>query len=105
MVSVLAFVGLVVLVVVHTLVAAIATRLLRVRLQTRLGAAVYTVLLVPAILLVSTLAVSGFVGLGPNLGDPGTALFVTVGVPFAIGVTIDHVWMPAPEDVDHPDVR
>lgn len=105
MVAVLELVGLLVLIVVHTVAAALLTRLFRVRLQTRVGAALYIVLLVPLALLVSTLAASGVLGLGPDLGSPGNALFVTIAVPFAIGVTVDYVWMPAPDEVSVPADR
>lgn len=103
MVSVLAAIGLGVIVGGHTLIAAILTRLFRVRLKTRWGAAFYTLLIVPAILLISTLVVSGVLGLGPDLGSPTAAVFVMVGVPLALGVTIDYFWMPAPEDVELPE--
>ena len=103
MVSALAIAGLAVLVGVHTLAAAILTRLLRVRLDTRLGVVVYTAFLVPLVLFISTLVLSGLFGLGPDLGSPSTALFIMIGVPFVLGVTIDYVWMPAPDEVDLPE--
>jgi len=103
MVSVLALAGLAVVVFVHALVAALLTRFFRVRLDTRWGAALYTALIVPLVLLVSTLLVSGLLNLGPNLGGAGAALFVMIGVPLVIGVTFDYLWMPRPEDVDLPE--
>ena len=103
MVSVLGLLGLAVIVAVHTAIAAVATRLLRVRLDSQWGPVVYAVILIPVVLVVSTLVLTGVLGLGPNLGDTGTALFVLVAVPLALGVTIDYVWMPAPEDVELPD--
>lgn len=103
MVSLLAIVGLGVLVAVHTVIAAVLTRFFRVRLKTRWGAAIYTVLFVPFVLFVSTLLVSGVFNLGPDLGSPSAALFVMVGVPFALGVSIDYFWMPAPSDVELPE--
>ena len=101
--SVLGLLELAVIVVVHTAIAAVATRLLRVRLDSQWGPVVYAVVLIPVVLVVSTLLLSGILGLGPNLGDTGTALFVLVAIPLALGVTIDYVWMPAPEDVELPD--
>lgn len=103
MVSALAIAGLAVLVGVHTLAAAVLTRLLRVRLSTRLSAAVYTAFLVPLVLLLSTLVLTGLFGLGPDLGSPATALFLMIGVPFVLGITIDVVWMPDPDEVDLPE--
>jgi len=32
-----------------------------------------------------------------------TALFVMILVPLALGITIDYVWMPAPDEVDLPE--
>lgn len=105
MVSVLALGGLAVMVVVHTAVAAIGTRLLRVRLSSRWAPVVYATILLPVVLVGSTLVFSGVLGLGSDLGDARTALFLLVVVPTALGVTIDYVWMPAPEDVQLPDPR
>lgn len=96
-------IGLLVILGAHTVIAAIATRLLRVRLATRWGAAVYIVMIVPVLLVISTFIISGVFMIGPNIGDPGTAVFLTVFVPFAIGVTIDYIWMPAPDDVALPE--
>ena len=103
MVSVLGLLGLAVIVAVHTAIAAVLTRLLRVRLSSQWGPIVYAVLLIPVVLVVSTLVLSGVLGLGSNLGSPQTALFLLVAVPLALGVTIDYVWMPAPDEVELPD--
>ena len=103
MVSVLGLLGLAVILVVHTAIAAVLTRLLRVRLSSQWGPVVYAVLLIPVVLVVSTLVLSGVLGLGSNLGDARTALFLLVAVPLALGVTIDYVWMPAPDEVELPD--
>lgn len=103
MVSVLPLAGLVVVVGVHTLLAAVTTRFFRVRLTSQWGPLVYAAVLVPVVLVLSTMVLTGPLGLGPNLGDARTALFVLVVVPTALGVTIDYVWMPAPEDVELPE--
>ena len=103
MVSVLGLLGLVVIVAVHTAIAAVTTRLLRVRLSSEWGPIVYAAILIPVVLVLSTLVLSGVLGLGPNLGDARTALFVLVAIPLALGVTIDYVWMPAPDEVELPD--
>ena len=105
MASVLALLGLVVLVAVQAGIAAVLTRVFRVRLATRWGAVVYTVLVTPVVLLATTLLLTGFLGLGPDLGDAATAVFVMIGIPLAIGVTVDYLWMPAPDDVDLPDAH
>ena len=103
MVGVVGLVGLVVIVAVHTVVAAVVTRLLRVRLSSRWGPLVYALVVIPFLLVGSTLVLSGVLGLGTNLGDPRTALFVLVVVPLALGVSIDYLWMPAPEEVELPE--
>lgn len=89
----------------HTLLAAVVVRLLRVRLTTRWTPVVFALAIVPVLLVASTLVVTGGLGLGPNLGDPRLALFVTVAVPLGLGLAIDYLWMPAPEDVELPSPR
>jgi len=103
MVSVLALAGLAVIVGVHTLLAAVATRFLRVRLESPWGPLLYAAVLIPILLVLSTMLLSGVLGLGPNLGDVRTVLFVLVALPTVLGVTIDYVWMPAPDDVELPE--
>ena len=103
MVSVVGLVGLAVLVGVHTLVAAVATRLLRVRLSSAWGPLVYVTTLVPLLLVLSTMLLSGVFGLGPDLGGVRAVLFVLVALPTVLGATIDYVWMPAPDDVALPE--
>lgn len=102
MASVLGIAGVLVIVVVQTAIAALLTRLFRVRLKTRWGALVFVLLVVPVVLTLTTLLLSGVIGLGGDLGSRGTAIFVTIGVPLALGLTIDYLWMPAPEDVELP---
>lgn len=102
MVGVAAAVGLVLLVGLHTLVAAIVTRLLRVRLATRWTPIVFALTIVPLLLIGSTLVIAGGLGVGPNLGSPGMALFALVVVPLGLGLAIDYLWMPAPDEVELP---
>lgn len=103
MASVLDLVELVVLLGVHTGIAAVLTRVFRVRLSSEWGPLVYAVVLIPVVLVASTMVLSGPLGLGPNLGSLRAVLFLLVIVPLVLGVTIDYVWMPAPEDVEVPD--
>lgn len=105
MVGLASAIGLVVLVAVHTLVAAVTTRLLRVRLSTRWGPVVFSLVIVPVLLIASTLVVAGGLGVGPDLGSRQVALFVLVGVPLALGLAIDYLWMPAPDEVELPAPR
>jgi hypothetical protein len=101
MASVLALVGLLVLVAVNSAVAALMTRFFRVRLHTRWGSVVYAATLVPLVLLVLTM-VLGTV-LGPNLGSPAAVVGITILVPMALGISFDYFWMPAPEEVELPE--
>ena len=103
MVSVGGLVVVGVLVGLHTLAAAVGTRLLRVRLTTAWGPVVLALTLLPILLVASTLAVGGGLGIGPDLGSPAVALFVLVAVPLGLGMAIDYLWMPAPEDVELPE--
>ncbi|WP_049900468.1 hypothetical protein [Halococcus agarilyticus] len=103
MVSIADLVGLVVVVGVNATVAALATRFIRVRLDTQWGVALYVALLVPTTLFVLTLVTTGPVGLGPDLGGAIAVLGVAVLLPLALGVAFDFFWMPAPEEVELPD--
>ena len=101
MVSVVDAVGLVVLIAANTALAAVLTRLFRVRLSTRWGGLLYTLLLTPVVLFVVTLLVGQAVG--PDLGGGATVLGVTVLVPLSLGIAVDYFWMPAPDEVEVPD--
>jgi hypothetical protein len=101
MVSIVDVVGLLVILGVNTGTAALLTRFFRVRLHTRLGGALYAVLLGALALTVLTIVLGG-VGLGPNLGNPATVIGLTVVLPLATGIAFDYFWMPAPDDVDLP---
>ncbi|MFB6296198.1 MAG: hypothetical protein ABEH66_05065 [Halobacteriales archaeon] len=102
MVSVLGVAGVVLIVAAHTAIAAVLTRVFRVRLKTRWGAAVFALLIIPVVLTLTTLLLSGVLGIGGDLGSRGTAVFVAIFVPLALGILIDYVWMPAPEEVELP---
>ena len=101
MVSVVDAVGLVVLIATNTALAAVLTRLFRVRLSTRWGGLLYTLLLTPIVLFMVTLLVGQAVG--PDLGGGATVLGVTVLVPLSLGIAVDYFWMPAPDEVEVPD--
>lgn len=103
MASVLSWLGLLAIVVGHTILTAVLTRLFRVRLATRWGPFVYVLTIIPVVLFVSTLISSGVFGIGPNLGGTIPALFTTIGIPMTIGIAIDYLWMPAPADIDVPE--
>lgn len=103
MVSAVGAIGLVVIVLVNTVVAALTTRFLRVRMATDWGAALYVALIVPVLELALTLVLSGVFGLGSNLGSPIAALAIAIVLPLALGVAFDLFWMPAPDEVELPD--
>lgn len=103
MVSVVGAIGVLFIVAVNTVLAALATRFLRVRMATQWGTALYVALIVPVLELIVTLVLSGGLGLGSNLGSPIAVLAVTVFLPLALGVAFDFFWMPAPEEIEVPD--
>jgi len=102
MVSVLSVAFLLVVLAVHTLVAAVLTRYFRIALDTRGGAAVFTVTGIPLVLLASTYLFSGLLSLGPELGSPAIVLTLLVAVPVGMGALIDVLYIPPPERVDLP---
>ena len=91
--------------VFHTLVAAVMTRFFRVRLETDWGAVVYAAMLIPVALVALTLVFSGVLGIGPDLGSNLAVLAVMVGVPAALGATIDVLYMEPPEQYDLPQTQ
>jgi len=103
MVTVGTLVGLGLIVVLHTLFAAVATRFFRVQLKTDWGTIVYSLLVTPVVLLLSTLVLSGGLGIGGDVGTRGAAIFVTVLVPMTLGFAFDLFWMPDPDEVELPD--
>ena len=90
---------------VHTFVAAVMTRFLRLRLDTQWGTALYAAVLVPLVLGVLTLVFTGVLGIGPDLGSELAVLGVMVGMPFALGATIDVLYMEPPEEYELPQTR
>jgi hypothetical protein len=92
-----------VVLVVHALVAAVMTRYFRIRLATDWGTVLYTLLFVPVVLLVLTQVFTGILGIGPNLGSAVVVLAVMVGLPLAVGATVDVLYMRPPEAYDLPE--
>lgn len=108
MVSVSTVVGFLFIVTFHAVIAAVATRFFRLRLHTRVGSFLYTILLVPIIYLVTTLVLSGFLGIGGHgIPDVQTAVLLTWVLPFTVGYSFELLWMPPPEDasVERPSAR
>jgi hypothetical protein len=88
---------------IHSLVAAVMTRFFRIRLATDWGTVVYVVFFVPVALFLLTQVFTGILGIGPNLGSAATVLAVMVGLPLAVGVTVDVLYMRPPEEYDLPE--
>lgn len=86
----------------NTFVAAVMTRFFRLQLDTRWGSAVYTALLVPLALVVTTI-VAFSLGVGVDLGSAGVVLGLMIGIPMALGVTIDVLYVPAPDEYELPE--
>ncbi|MFC6799179.1 MULTISPECIES: hypothetical protein [unclassified Haladaptatus] len=103
MVSTLGLVGLLVIVGVNSLVAALMTRFFRVRLSTTWGTALYALVLIPLVLIALTIVLSGVARLGIDLGSPGAVMAIAVALPFALGVAFDYFWMPSPDEIEVPD--
>lgn len=103
MVSASTVIGYGLLLVLHTAITAVATRFFRIRLQTQWGVALYVAVLIPIVLVVSTLFLSGILQIGTAATDRTTALVVVIAIPMTLGVTIDFLWMPDPDEVELPD--
>lgn len=103
MVSALSLVLFVVLLVVHTLLAAVLTRFFRITLDSSTGKAFFTVVAIPVVLVASTLVFTGIFGIGPRLGSPVLVFAVLVFGPQAIGALVDYLYVPPPEAYDLPD--
>ncbi|WP_255170441.1 hypothetical protein [Natrononativus amylolyticus] len=103
MVSLVSVIGLLVILLINTLFAAVATRFLRIRLETHWGTLLYVLVLIPMVLFVFTLVLSGPLGLGADLGSTEMVFTVVIGIPLALGYTIDVFWMPHPDDVELPE--
>ena len=86
----------------NTFLAAVLTRFFRIQLDTRWGAVVYIALLGPLVLTVTTIGAFSL-GVGVDLGSAVAVLALMVGLPMGLGVTIDVLYVPAPEEYDLPD--
>jgi len=89
----------------HTLLAAVLTRFFRLRLDTQFGWVVYALTLIPVVLFVSTLVFTGLLQIGPNLGSPTVVFGVMIGLPLAVGLTLDLLYVAQPDDVELPETQ
>ncbi|XVH32436.1 hypothetical protein ACNS7O_04420 [Haloferacaceae archaeon DSL9] len=105
MLSVIGVVLFGIVLAVHTLVAAVMTRFFRLRLETTFGWIVFSLFLIPVVLAVSTILFTGVLQIGVNLGSRPVALAVMIGLPLALGMTIDVLYIPSPDEYELPDTR
>ncbi|MGZ0746602.1 MULTISPECIES: hypothetical protein [unclassified Haloparvum] len=103
MVSVLGILGLLFVVALHTLIAAVMTRFFRLRLETTWGTAGYVAFLIPVALFISTLVLTGPLGLGVDLGSSAVVLALLVLLPLSLGATIDVLYVEHPEEYELPE--
>lgn len=93
------------IVVGHALLAAVLTRFFRLRLDTQFGWVLYAMTLIPVVLFISTLIFTGLLQIGPNLGSPTVVFGVMIGLPLALGLTLDLLYVAQPDEVDLPDTQ
>lgn len=107
MVSVVDLVLLGIVLAIHTFLAAVMTRFFRIRLNTRWGTAIYTVLIIPVVLTITTLVFAGVLDIGSslNLNSRALVLALLVGLPAALGVTIDVLYVTPPDEYELPEAR
>lgn len=99
MVAIGELVGFVLLLAINTILAAISTRFARIVAQTRVGTVIAILLLGSLVLTFSTMFLSGVFYLGVDVQDRTIAVLVAIGIPLAIGVTIDYLWVATPDEV------
>lgn len=100
MVTVTGVAGLVLLVGINTVLAGIVTRFVRLVAVTRSGTAIGILVAVPLALTLSTMLLSGVFYLGVDLRDTTLAVILAIGIPMALGLTIDYVWVASPAEVE-----
>lgn len=92
--------GVVLLLAINTVLAAISTRFARLVALTRLGTIIAILAVVTLVLTASTMLLSGVFHMGINVHDRMIAVLLAIGLPMAIGVTIDFLWVASPEAVE-----
>lgn len=105
MVSIIGFAVFGGVLVGHTLFAAVLTRFFRLRLDTQFGWVIYALTVIPVVLFLSTLVFTGVLGIGPNLGSPTVVFGIMIGLPIAVGLTLDLLYVAQPDEVDLPETR
>lgn len=100
MVSPGAVAGVILIVAIHTILAGIVTRFVRLYASTTFGTIAGVVVTVSFVLFASTLVLSGAFKLGFDLQDQWLAALVAIGLPLGLGATIDYLWVASPEEVE-----
>lgn len=103
MVGVVGLTAVLVIILVNSTLAALATRFFRVRLATSWGSLLYTILFVPLGLVVLIPVYSFLFGRFMQVGSNTVLLIVAIVVPLSLGLTFDYFWMPAPDQVELSD--
>ena len=107
MLALIGYVSLLALMAFHTLVVGVTTRFFRLRLSTSWGSVVYTIVLTPMLLFISTLVFTGLfnVGAGVVLGSTTVLFGLLVFLPLVLGAAIDYLYVPSPEEYELPDTQ
>lgn len=95
-------VGLVVAIGIHTTIAVVGIRFLRVRLATRWGPIIYALFLLPLIFVPTTVLIAGVIGTADVTLEPGTLVAILFVLPLGLGFAIDYFWLPSPEAIESP---
>ncbi|SEA06761.1 hypothetical protein SAMN04488065_1670 [Haloplanus vescus] len=86
----------------NTVLAAVLTRFFRLKLHTQWGSALYTAFIVPVVLVVTTITTFSL-GVGIDLGSTAAVLGLMIGLPMALGVSIDVLYVTPPEEYELPE--
>lgn len=90
-------VGVLLLVSIQTVIATVMVRFFRVRLRTRWAPVVFSLFLVPLVLVASLLVVGQlpiFVAM-----DRNTVMLLAILLPLMLGFVIDRFWLRSPEEI------
>lgn len=95
-------VGLLLAIGIHTAMAVVGIRFLRVRLATRWGPIIYALFLLPLIFVPTTVIMAGVIGTANVTLEPGTLVAILFVLPLGLGFAIDYFWLPSPAVIDSP---
>lgn len=95
--------GFLVAIAVHTVIAVVGVRFLRVRLGTSWAPYIYAAIFIPLLYVPTTILLGGVMGAGGATIEPGTLFVVAFFLPLALGVSIDLFLLPDPAAIDVPE--